>query len=187
MTEPKYNAVDAVVSSMSVENSFQREVSFFMTEEDGVISANTNDSGGMVEFDFPTIWEKIKSKGKRTEQFYMIHSHPSGLNRMSSIDYNMVHGWCVALGEPIWFIIITEEEIVFYLCRLNKQDKTVSRDLVGTYNYWSAPGIASFSALAHMVYGLSKSNGITNVQMNNIANEINESGLKVCSPLPYLE
>ena len=62
-----------------------------------------------VEFNFERIWNfKKQLKGNfcpKYLEFY--HVHPRGLLEMSQLDINCVQGLVVALGEPIFFNIIT--------------------------------------------------------------------------------
>ena len=103
-----YNAINALIDfskNISNDDLFKREVSCFATSEDGVISITSNNSSGAVEFDFFTIWEYFKNN--KPKNICMIHSHPDGMDFMSSMDENMVHGWVLALGVEILFMITT--------------------------------------------------------------------------------
>ena len=130
---------------------FKRESSCFLVPSKEVLSVTTNDSAGMVEFDFFTIWEKLKLIDH--SHVCMIHTHPSGFPVMSGIDWNMVYGWVQAIGKPILFVIITDKEITCYLCQRNKDDKNkVEREIIK----WKSN--ESFDELCHVIYYLSISN-----------------------------
>lgn len=130
--------------------SFKREVSCFLVPEQKVISVTTNNSGGMVEFDFFTIWENLKTMQYHT--VCMIHTHPSGFPVMSGTDWNMVYGWVQAIGKPILFIIITDSEITCYLCTRSSENKNkVNRDIV------KFKSNESFDYLCNTIYHLSSS------------------------------
>jgi hypothetical protein len=128
--------------------SFKRESSCFLVPGKEVLSVTTNDSAGMVEFDFFTIWEKLKTI--KCSQVCMIHSHPSGFPVMSGTDWNMVYGWVQAIGKPILFVIITDNEYTYYLCERDKDNKNkVNRTIVN----WTAN--ESFESLCSVIYYMS--------------------------------
>jgi hypothetical protein len=177
MTEKRYNIFDAIADQEDASRSYQRETSFFYSPSHGVISMTTNDSGGMVEFDFFTIWEALK-QGNRPKEVYMIHSHPPGMNRMSSVDFNMIHGWCLALGIPIWFIIVTEETTVYYSCYYDKQNKIVVRDFLGENEH--GHDHIDMELAAKIIYGLSKAETVPDLE--HIKNQLNESSMELEVP-----
>lgn len=116
---------------MSIDKDFvfHREVAGFVVPGHGIISMSTDNMGGGVAFDFFDIWHKIKNIDY--DIGIMIHSHPPGHNRMSSIDSNMVYGWVQALGCPVLFVITTWFEDVAYLCKRNKDDHNkIDRDII---------------------------------------------------------
>lgn len=182
MRELKYNAIDSQLDYLDTSLSFEREVSCFALPEVGVISTTTNHSSGGVEFDWFTIKDKIWSlKSNSLENgyvpniAYMIHTHPMGFNRMSSIDRNMVYGWCMALGMQIWFLVVTEEELATYICMLNKETKKVERDLVDLSNH--ADLSVDLRVLVSAMYGMSKSKSLSNEDLQNVFKEIENSTL----------
>ena len=108
---------------------FKREVSCFLVPMHGVWSITSNDSAGAVEFDFFTIWQKLKEVD--TPYVSMIHTHPPGHTHMSPTDWNMVYGWVQAIGKPILFLIVTEDTRTYYLCKRDAENKSlVHRDIV---------------------------------------------------------
>lgn len=98
---------------------FKREVSCFLVPRQKVLSFTTDNVGGAVEFDFPCIWEQLKKMEYR--HVCMIHSHPDGCYEMSDIDRNMVYGWVLALGVPIYFCILCDSNVTCYRCELHKE------------------------------------------------------------------
>jgi proteasome lid subunit RPN8/RPN11 len=134
--------------------SFKREVSCFLVPGQRVISVTTNNSGGMVEFDFFTIWEALKTMDYKT--VCMIHTHPSGFPVMSGTDWNMVYGWVQAIGKPILFVIITDSEITCYLCFRSPDNKNkVNRDII------KFKSNESFDSLCNVIYFLSSSDKVS--------------------------
>ena len=108
---------------------FKREVSCFAVPKYGILSITSDNTLGGVEFDFFSIWQQLKEIGLENIPYvYMIHSHPPGCPKMSSIDFNMVHGWCQGLAIPICFIIVHETGHTFYLCQ--KNGKKSDRDII---------------------------------------------------------
>ena len=172
----KYNAIDALLDYEDTSLSYTREVSCFAVPDHGILSMTTNNSAGAVEFDFFTIWEFLKKQEKKVEEAFMLHSHPPSMNQMSGIDRNMVYGWCLALGIPIWFLVITQDQIVVYFCELDKELKQVTRDYRGLYNHWDLAG--DFGYLSDVMYGLSMSNRIQSEDLNTVMTNLNESDIK---------
>lgn len=68
----------------------------------------TEGSPGGVDFDFFKAWELWKQE--KFERLYMVHTHPDGFTGMSSIDVNMLQGWCKAFPIPIYFTVVTTVE-----------------------------------------------------------------------------
>jgi proteasome lid subunit RPN8/RPN11 len=163
-----YNAVNAIVDFCNDNLSFKREVSCFATPQDGIISITSNNSAGAVEFDFFTIWEYFKKY--RPQEVCMIHSHPNGMDHMSSIDRNMVHGWVLALGVPILFIIRTNKHRTEYLC--DKSDNKVKIEEV------TAEYSPSSYLLINTIYGMSKADNMPEDVIKNITNNIVEAEIK---------
>jgi hypothetical protein len=169
----QYNAIDALLDYSDTSRDFSREVSCFALPEKGIISVTTNNSAGGVEFDWFSIKDKIwKANGIEPEVAYMLHTHPPGYNRMSGIDKNMVHGWCLALGIPIWFLVITEEEIAYYICSINSEKK-VDRDLVDISKHEDA--YMELRVIAELMYGLSKAKTMNNDIMGSVFNQVQTS------------
>ena len=151
------NLVDIQLKYMDFSLPFNREVSCFIVPKSGIVSATTNNSSGSVKFDWFTIKEAIwelKEKNQCPEMVYMLHTHPKGFNRMSSIDKNMVYGWCMALAIPITFIVITEEEITTYFCKLNRETKRVEQEIVEPWN--GCDDCPELQVIAALMYGISK-------------------------------
>ena len=172
----KCNVIDAMFNYEDASLHFTREVSCFATIENKIISSTTNQSGGSVEFDFFTIWEFLKAQPKMPEQVFMVHSHPEGFNHMSSIDKNMIYGWCLALYIPIWFTIVTDKDVTTYRCAFDKTTKKFSNDLVKIEEYYGNTPI-DLDFMARIVYGMSKSNEISQDDINSIVASMNESML----------
>lgn len=174
----QYNVIDAMMDYADTSLRFSREVSCFAIPGEGIISTTTNDSQGGVEFDWFTIKDriwKLKSQGIDPREAYMLHTHPMGYNRMSGIDRNMVHGWCTALGIPIWFLVLTEEEIAFYICSLNKETKKVERDLVDLSKHEDV--CIDLRIIAEVMYGLSKSPTLNDKDLIRVFDTVKESTL----------
>lgn len=166
----QYNVIDAMIDYADTSLGFSREVSCFAVPSYGIISTTSNDSYGSVEFDWFTIkdkiWELKKDPILSPDVAYMLHTHPMGCNRMSSTDRNMVYGWCIALGIPIWFLVLTEEEIVSYICSLNQDTKKVERDLVDVSYHEDV--CIDLRVITEVMYGLSKSKLFTQEILSRI-------------------
>jgi len=108
---------------------FVREVACFLVPEHGVLSITSNNTSHAVEFIWQDIWPLLR--GLKYSHVCMIHSHPPEIPRISSIDENMVYGWVQALGKPIFYIIVTESEVVTYLCqRAEGSTNKITREIV---------------------------------------------------------
>ena len=114
------------------EFTYQREVSCFLVPDYGIMSITTNNQSRAVEFDFFSIWEKLKKIDQNNYKFvWMLHSHPPAMDVMSSQDANMVYGWVQAIGKPILFSIITEHKVTNYLCKRDQDNKSkISREII---------------------------------------------------------
>ena len=190
MSAENYNVVEAHLDFVDGDKSFQREVCFFATP-DRIISLTSSGNSGGVAFDFFKIREELivqgggAANGAIPEFLYMVHSHPPGCNRMSSTDMNMVYGWCLAWGVPIMFIIVTEEEIVHYVCTLDKDNK-IDRKFLSAGSYYD--NTADMVVAATILYGLSKAEHLLKQdQYDCIANMMNEAALSFCSELELVE
>jgi len=95
---------------------FQREVAAFWTPETGRIWLGSDDSTGSVNFDWDAIWPVVRDSKPRPTMAFMFHTHPHGVERMSSTDRNMLFGWSLALGMPVWFTVYCNGEYCDYLC-----------------------------------------------------------------------
>jgi hypothetical protein len=163
-----YNAVNAIIDFCDDTLSFNREVSCFSTPEDGIISITTSNSSGAVEFDFFTIWEYFKKN--RPKEVCMIHTHPDGIDHISSIDRNMVHGWVLALGVPILFVIRTNKYRTEYLC--DKVDgKVMIEEVTAKYSQK-----AYF--LINTIYGMSKSEQLSQENIDKVTKDMIDAGVK---------
>lgn len=172
-----YNAIDAQLDYLDSNRQFRREVSCFALPEYGIISATTNHSAGSVEFDWFAIKDHIWSLKERPNIAYMLHTHPMGMNRMSSTDRNMVQGWCLALWIPIWFLVVTEEEIAYYLCSVNK-DKKVDIDLLDLSVYNTKETSVELEVVARTMYGISKAqNDLSKESFDGIFSMLKEADL----------
>ena len=88
--------------------------------DNNFIDICTDNSSGHVSFDFWKIWEIWKKQNFDT--LVMIHTHPKGMNELSSIDHNMLDGWVKAFPIPILFVIVAGDNIdrcVAYLSSKN--------------------------------------------------------------------
>ena len=173
----KYNAIDSQLDYLDTSLRFSREVSCFVLPEQGIISTTTNHSSGSVDFDWFTIHDKIwalKTENKAPECVYMLHTHPMGYNQMSSTDRNMVYGWVAALWIPIWFLIVTEEEVATYICAPTIEKK-IERDLLDLSKHEDL--CVELQALAHTMYGLSKAVNLSDEELNGVFNQVQEADL----------
>jgi len=127
---------------------FKRETSCFFVPEKEVLSVTTNDSAGMVEFDFFTIWQGLKRVEHST--VCMVHSHPSGFPHMSGTDWNMVYGWVQAIGKPILFVIVTDVNFTCYYCERDPANKNKVNRTIVNFNTNK-----SFDQLCNVIYYLS--------------------------------
>lgn len=179
----QYNAIDATIDYADTSLDFSREVSCFaiplgLEGREEIISVTSNDSAGSVEFDWFTvkdaIW-KLKAENVNVNAVYMLHTHPMGYNRMSGTDRNMVYGWCMALGIPIWFLVITEEEIATYVCSLNQETKQVERDLVDLSKHEDA--CIDLRIISELMYGLSKAQDFNPERLNRVFEYVKSSSI----------
>ena len=103
--------------------SYNKETACFLVGGGTILSLSTLNQPAAVAFDWEKIWEKVKGLDHYPDVFYMIHTHPPGMEDMSPIDRNMVHGWVQALGKTIRFAILCEGKYHLYRCQ--KIDKRV--------------------------------------------------------------
>jgi hypothetical protein len=182
LKNPTNNVLSALVAYNDNSLSFNREISCFVVPNKGISSMTTNNSAGAVEFDFFSIWEHIKTMEEKPKYVYMIHTHPPFLNKMSDTDENMIEGWATALGIPIFFVVVTPENLTAYLCQLEKTGsyKAVSKQFyidIDITNHKDYIAHQEICLLGKIMYGLSKLEPLPNEDLNKIANYINDSGL----------
>jgi proteasome lid subunit RPN8/RPN11 len=165
----KIQTIRVATSSYFLNKSFCREVCG-MTVSDRSISIRTDDSWGSVEFDFFSAMNKIIFE--KYNNLTMVHTHPDGVNGMSSIDMNMATGWPLALGIPIRYVILTSElYLEYYLTR--EGNKT----LMPKVHEYPISDIDSFCeghfvTFCRMLYGLSTCNNeIDGVELSNDFNK----------------
>ena len=167
------STLKAIADFFNPKRHYRREVACFLDGEMNVLSLSSSNCGVEVEFDWFSIWDKIKSLKKYPSQVFMIHSHPPGFNRMSHTDRNMVNGWVAALGIPIWYVIFVDGEYCHYLCQ--RIDKKLVVDYLG--NSYGAFGLGEYQGeiLKMVIGGLSNSErGFEDkVELDSIAAEIN--------------
>ena len=179
------NVLTALIAYNDNSLSYTREISCFIVPNKGIISMSTNNDAGSVVFDFFNIWGQIKQMDKRPECVYMLHSHPPYLNRMSSTDENMVQGWATALGIPIYFIVITPNNLTAYRCEMEIFSKFTGHkefhnkffidiDLLDEKACLAYPEMC---AISKIIYGLSKLEPLSTDNFEKIAEYINESGV----------
>lgn len=168
-----HELLDALAFYEDDELHFQREVSCFITDSQGILSLTTNNSGGHVEFDFFSIWEAIKRLETRPNRVCMIHTHPEGFANMSGIDRNMLPGWRLAMGVPVHYLVVSNTEFSYYVCDRNAERKVhisnVSDDV-------QISVMADY--LLNILYGISKTPYDYDAEkLNQIAAAINSSQL----------
>ena len=178
------NVLTALMAYKDNSLQFNREISCFVVPNKGIISMSTNNNAGGVEFDFFNIWEQIKKLDTKPNYVYMLHSHPPYLNKMSSIDENMVQGWATALGIPIYFIIITPSNLTAYRCELEKTlgIKHVSMKFYTDIDLLDDKSCLAYSELcmvSKIIYGFSKLEPLETDNLDKVAEYINESGVKI--------
>jgi len=171
----KYNAIDALLDYEDASLTYVREVSCFAVPNHGILSMTTNNSAGGVEFDFFTIWNFFKNQETKIEEAFMLHSHPPSMKNMSGIDRNMIHGWCVALNIPIWFLVITEGHITVYHCKLD-ENKNVVRNMKGIFQHWGLS--TDLGYLSNVMYGLSMSNRMKSEDLDVVMANLNEADIQ---------
>lgn len=88
--------------------AFVREVACFVAEGMGIVSLHTQDQTCHVEFDFPSIWEKMKSCKSMPRMVWMLHTHYPTFDAMSETDALSAKGWASALGIPVEMDIVTK-------------------------------------------------------------------------------
>jgi hypothetical protein len=174
------NAIDAQICYADPSLDFLREVSCFITPEHGLLSLTTNDSGGSVDFGWDKIWDTLRSSKIKSSCVIMIHSHPRGLYTMSSIDLNMVQGWRLALGVPIYFNIVTQHSgCDSGLVTSCKVDRNENKKIVIDNEYFNTVECTncSYRILYEIIYGLSKCPIVIKDDILEIENYIKDSSV----------
>ena len=135
--------------------SFCREVCG-MTVNDHPISISTDNSWGSVEFDFFAAMQKIIIEGNKN--LTMVHTHPDGINGMSSIDRNMATGWPLALGIPIRYVILTKDTCIEY--ELSREGNKTIMPKIHQYPTFNLDSFCEghFVTFCNILYGLSTCN-----------------------------
>lgn len=102
------------------------------------INFYTQENPGAVEFDHNAVFER-EDKYHDIVGFY--HTHPSGLNRMSSVDIQTMIQWVNCLGKSLICAIETEEQLNAWL--FYKDDgKVIYRQVIANtnndvnYSFW---------------------------------------------------
>jgi proteasome lid subunit RPN8/RPN11 len=182
------NIIDAQICYADTSLDFLREVSCFITPEHGLLSLTTNDSGGSVDFGWDKIWDALRSSKVKSSCVIMIHSHPNGISTMSSIDFNMVQGWRLALGVPIYFNIVTQGFGWFVgwnggwslgrvsSCKVDRDENkkiVVNSEVFNEVEYLNR----SYRILYEIIYGLSKCPIIIKDDILEIENYIKDSSM----------
>ena len=137
------------------ENKFCREVCG-MTVSDHPISISTDNNFGSVEFDFFAAMQKIIVEGNNN--LTMIHTHPDGVNGMSSVDKNMSTGWPLALGIPIRYVILTRDTYIEY--ELSRVGNKTVMPKIHQYPIFNLDSFCEghFVTFCNILYGLSTCN-----------------------------
>lgn len=111
---------------------FYREVACILAPGTDFVSISTNNSPGFVEFDFFKIWNFYKEHRKDIKFLCLLHTHPFGLNRKSSIDENSLFGWVQAFN-PLkinYSIIQPKLEIIYLADKPNEAIEITSSDTI---------------------------------------------------------
>lgn len=151
-----YTVADALCDYFDSENSYRREVCMIYANKE-VISMTSINNPGLVEFDWWAVFNKLLDGDELVIDTFtygypsMIHTHPPGHVNMSSVDRNMVHGWCMALGVPIRYFIMSDTSFHLYICSI--EDKKLSVNDYGVVDYDKA-GLVD-QTFAYVMYGLS--------------------------------
>lgn len=163
------STLKAIRDFFNQELSYNKEVACFLDGDRKILSLSTSNNPSAVAFDWDSIWEKIKSLEVYPNEFSMIHTHPPGMENMSSTDRNMVHGWVQGLGRPIWFAIICEDKCHLYLC--DKFEKKVRIQDLGFGDI--GDGVPYGGMLQMVMRGISQSNECFN--LDEIVLELNST------------
>lgn len=161
------STLKAIRDFSNPELSYNKEVACFLDGDKNILSLSTSNNPAAVAFDWDLIWEKVKSLEVYPTEFSMIHTHPPGMENMSTTDRNMVHGWVQGLGRPIWFAIICEDKCHLYLC--DKFEKKVRIQDLGFGNM--GDGVPFGGMLQMVMRGISQSN--EEYELEDIVLELN--------------
>jgi len=151
---------------------YLREVSLFATPEHGIINLTTNDNGSAVDFDFFEIWKYIKESKVKPSRIQMFHSHPPSVRSMSTIDYNMLSGWRIAMGVPVYFYVITPDRISSYICDKKDGEKPHLENCMG--GNFEAYG-RLIDLVSQIIYGISSTKDLTDSDICEIKEELMKS------------
>lgn len=189
------NVIDAQLNYWDASLCFQREVSCFITPEHGVISITTgiienveeaiktDGCGGAVDFDWDKIWGFLRKQEVRPSRIIMLHTHPMGLDRMSSTDLNMVQGWRLGLGVPVHFLVVTQvmsegvDGVIAYYC----VDKDENKKIQVKWSGKSGPidhQTLDIVILSEILYGMSKSASLSHEDVSEIEETLKRSSLR---------
>ena len=161
-------------------SEYRREVACFWTKETGILSMTTNNSAGVVEFNWFEVWCGIKPLYPRPECSVMMHSHPPGCDNMSGIDYNMVYGWVTALGMPIYYVIVLPTHYHGYICSKPSKDQMEIEDL-GLIPHGEAS--ASHQLVCYVLQGLSNQPFfVEEDELKDAKTVLNQKELITCLP-----
>lgn len=159
--------------------SYNKETACFLEGDNKrILSLSTSNNPVAVAFDWGEIWPKIKELEHYPDEFSMIHTHPPGMENMSSVDRNMVHGWVQGLGRPIWFAIICEEKYHLYYCQ--KIDGKVKIEDLGFVKIGN--GIRHGEMLQMVMRGISQ--GTEDYFLDGIVQEMNSIMNSGENPVP---
>jgi hypothetical protein len=164
---------DAIWANADPSTSYKREVSAFATPQHKIINVTSNNQGSYVDFDWFEIWGHIKESGTKPSIVQMFHSHPPYMSEMSSIDFNMVAGWRIALGVPVHFYIITPNHITKYICDKKEKGSPYLEEETEKGEFKDFPN--EIRLLSETIYGLSSMDDLTNQDIVDIKNQLKHS------------
>jgi hypothetical protein len=95
-------------------------------------------------------------KDERNKYCVIVHTHPPGCDGMSETDYNMVYGWCLAIGAPVYYIIITGNIISCWCCQKESENRLIwSFDYLNV-SFESTSRLLFLILFSNIMYGISK-------------------------------
>jgi hypothetical protein len=162
---------------------YQRETSCFYTPEHQFLSLSSDDSPGSVDFNWEKIWDKIRGSNIKPSCAYMVHSHPPCCYKMSSIDGNMVQGWRMALGCPIWFIVLSANKnkydpinsTVYYVDRINKKIDIKEKNPI-TYSIFLN---VDYIIVSHLIMAISYIKNLSQEALDLVMHDLNATNIKL--------